>query len=225
MVPTTRLVHVVDNDPAVRRSLERLLQTAGFKTAIYETPFALLETIPELTEGCILLDVRMPGMDGVELQRQLEMKGVRLPIILMTGLADVETAVQAMKSGAFDFLEKPFNDERLLKAIRAALTRRDGDGNTHAIEAAQRLSRLTRREREVLGALAAGRSHKEIAYDLGISVRTVEVHRSRMLRRLGTRRLAEAIRLSIVAGMGAPSFEVNGTPGALAGPQKRLSAA
>jgi len=227
VVPPTRLVHVVDNDAAVRRSLERLLQAAGLKTVIYETPFAFLEAIPELTVGCILLDIGMPGMDGIELQKQLELKEVHLPVILMTGMADVETAVQAMKSGTFDFLEKPFSEERLLKAISAALSRaRDQPGGSgHAAEAAEKLSVLTKREREVLGALAAGASHKEIAYDLGISVRTVEVHRSRMLRRLGTRRLAEAIRLSIVARMGTPSIEVDETPGAPEASQKRLPAA
>jgi two-component system response regulator FixJ len=195
-----RLVHVIDDDPAVRRSLERLLQAGGFATALYDTAYAFIEELSELTKGCILLDIRMPGMNGIDLQRQLEREGIGLPVVLMTGLADVQTAVDAMKVGAFDFLEKPFEEKRLLATIDAAFQRSARENS--AIAAASRLASLSRREREVLDSLVAGRSHKEIAHELGISVRTVQVHRARMLHRLGTRRVANALRLAVMASLG-----------------------
>jgi two-component system response regulator FixJ len=152
-----------------------------------------------------LLDLLMPGMDGLELQGHLDRLGVRLPTIVMTGQGDVQTAVRAMKAGAVDFLEKPFGEARLLAAINLALAWNGLTSlNSAAIAAAQRLATLSRREREVLDALAAGRPNKVIAHDLGISVRTVEVHRARMLGRLGTSRLAEAIRLAVMAGLPPP---------------------
>jgi two-component system response regulator FixJ len=144
----------------------------------------------------------MPGTGGLELQKRLDRLGVRLPTIVMTRQSDVQTAVRAMKAGAVDFLEKPFDEARLLAAVDAALA---GNGRASlisaALAAAQRLAALTRREREVLNALVEGRPNKVIAHDLGISVRTVEVHRARMLDRLGAGRPAEAIRLAVMAGL------------------------
>jgi two-component system response regulator FixJ len=203
-MPPERTVHVVDDDAAVRRSLERLLSSAGFAAVSYPTPEAILDAAPGLAAGCILLDVRMPGMDGLMLQAELRARGGELPVIVMTGQGDVATAVRAMKAGAADFIEKPFNDEVLVTAIEAALGKvgqigRDRD----AAAAAQRIATLSPREREVLEGLVNGRSNKEIAFDLGISVRTVEVHRSRMMERLDVRQFAEAIRLAVLAQLGS----------------------
>jgi two-component system, LuxR family, response regulator FixJ len=154
-----RMVHVVDDDAAVRRSLERLLQSAGHACVSYPTSAAFLDLARELPGGCILLDVRMPGMDGLELQDRLNKLGVTLPVIVMTGQGDVQTAVQAMKSGAVDFVEKPFDDEVLLGAIEVALARVGRpDRARDATEAAHRIAGLSPRERQVLDALVAGRS-------------------------------------------------------------------
>jgi len=203
-MPPERTVHVVDDDAAVRRSLERLLSSAGFAAVSYPTPKAILEAAPGLAAGCILLDVQMPGMDGLMLQAELRARGGGLPVIVMTGQGGVATAVRAMKAGAADFIEKPFNDEVLVTAIEAALGMvgqigRDRD----AAAAAQRIATLSPREREVLEGLVGGRSNKEIAFDLGISIRTVEVHRSRMMERLDVRQFAEAIRLAVLARLGS----------------------
>jgi two-component system response regulator FixJ len=199
-----RVVYVVDDDAAVRRSLERLLDSAEYKAISYETPAAFLQDAPKLPHGCILLDVHMPGMDGLEVQSRLRELGVPLPVIVMTGQGDVQTAVRAMRAGAVDFIEKPFDDEVFLTAIESALANNGTvDRSREAAEAAQRVAALSRREREVLDALMAGRSNKVIAFDLGISVRTVEVHRARMMERLGANQLAEAIRLGVMAKMNA----------------------
>ncbi len=200
--PPERTVHIVDDDAGLRGSLERLLRSVGWTAVSYGTALAFLAATPDLIDGCILLDVRMPGMDGLELQEQLKSLGFTMPVIVMTAKGDVETAVRAMKAGAVDFIEKPFNDDVLLGAIDAALTRaRHPTGNLEEMDAAERVAGLSPRERQVLDALVAGRSNKQIAYDLGISPRTVEVHRARMLERLGTRSLAEAIRLAVMAAL------------------------
>jgi two-component system response regulator FixJ len=189
----------VDDDPAMRRSLERLLHSAGFSSALYETALDFLETAPRL-EGCILLDIRMPGIDGLELQALLNRLGCRLPIIVMTGQGEVQDAVTAIKAGAVDFIEKPFDHGRLLDAIREALTVDKGAArDRETAQAAERVATLSPRERQVLDLLVTGRPNKVIAYDLGLSVRTVEVHRARMLDRLGIHSAAEAIRLAVLA--------------------------
>jgi two-component system, LuxR family, response regulator FixJ len=195
-------VHIVDDDAAVRRSLERLLDSAGYATVAYQSGVAFLDAAAGLSSGCVLLDLWMPGMDGLELQARLNERGSRLPLVMMTGHGDVQTAVRAMKAGAVDFIEKPFSDATLLGAIEAALTgARRGTHDRVAAEAAVRVAALSPRERDVLDALVAGRPNKVIAYDLGISVRTVEVHRARMLGRLGTHSLAEAVRLVVMAAL------------------------
>jgi two-component system, LuxR family, response regulator FixJ len=199
-VPADRTVHIVDDDADVRRSLERLLDAAGFDPVSYATPEVFLDVAPGLSAGCLLLDVRMPGMGGLELQARLNERESRVPIIVMTAQGDVPTAVRAMKAGAVDFIEKPYDDDVLIAAIEAALaTAGKRDRSIEAVEAARRIAALSRREREVLDALMAGRPNKVIAFDLGISVRTVEVHRARMMERLGARQLAEAIRLAVLA--------------------------
>jgi two-component system response regulator FixJ len=202
-MPAERTVHIVDDDAAVRRSLERLLDAAGFKAVSYETPMAFLDVASSIVGGCVLLDVRMPGMDGLALQAWLRKLEVQLPVIVMSVHGDIQTAVRTMKAGAVDFIEKPFNDDVLLNAIEVALARGGGQLNrdTAVQEAIGRISALSRREREVLDALVAGRPNKVIAFDLGISVRTVEVHRARMMDRLGVHQLAEAIRLAVMAGL------------------------
>jgi two-component system, LuxR family, response regulator FixJ len=200
-MPAEKIVYIVDDDAGVRRSLERLLDSAGLRALSYESPLAFLDAAMGLSAGCVLLDVRMPEMDGLTLQAWLAKLEVALPVIVITGQGDVQTAVRAMKAGAVDFIEKP-NDESLLNAIETALARAGRPDRAHeAGEAKQRVAELTPRERQVLDALVAGHPNKVIAYDLGISVRTVEVHRARMMERLGVRQLAEAIRLSVMAGL------------------------
>jgi two-component system response regulator FixJ len=209
-----RTVHVVDDDAAIRRSLERLLDAAGFRAMSYETPMAFLASAPGLSSGCVLLDVRMPGMDGLTLQARLAKLDNHLPVVVMTGQGDVQTAVRAMKAGAVDFIEKPYDDEVLVKTIELALSLpRQSDRNREAAEAAQRVAALSPRERQVLDSLVAGRPNKVIAYDLGISARTVEVHRARMMERLGVRQFAEAIRLAVMARLARPDDSRNDPSG------------
>jgi two-component system response regulator FixJ len=201
-VTDERTVHVVDDDAAVRRSLERLLDAAGFRTVSYESSLAFLAVAPGLSSGCVLLDVRMSGMDGLTLQARLAKLDNHLPVVVMTGQGDVQTAVRAMKAGAVDFIEKPYDDDVLINAIALALSaprRSERNRNREAAKAAQRVATLSPRERQVLDGLVAGRPNKIIAHDLGISIRTVEVHRARMMERLGVRQLAEAVRLAVTA--------------------------
>jgi two-component system response regulator FixJ len=196
-----RLVHLVDDDEAIRRSVGFMLKTSGFHVRAYESGVELLKTAPELEPGCILLDIRMPGMDGLEVQEALRSRGVTLPVIIMTGHGDVSLAVQAMKAGAVDFIEKPFEKAVLLSAIDQALDRlkRSAASREQTDEALVRLQALTPREREVLDGLAKGLPNKTIAYDLGISPRTVEIHRANLMSKLGARSLSEALRLAFAA--------------------------
>src|SRR5712671_891730 len=205
-----RPVYIVDDDAAFCRSVERLMRSVGMTAISFASGPAFLKAAPDLADGCVILDVRMPGMGGLELQKQLKLIGFRLPIIVMTLKGDMETAVRAMKGGAVDFIEKPFNDEGLLVAINAALALPLGPArDSESMAAAQRVAGLSPRERQVLDALVAGRSTKQMAYDLGISARTVEVHRARMLARLGTHSLAEAVRLAVLAGLPPADLEAN----------------
>jgi two-component system, LuxR family, response regulator FixJ len=199
-VAIERTVHVVDDDAAVRRSLEWLLESAALHAVTYDTPSAFLDSAPNLVPGCLLIDIKMPSMDGLEVQALLRRRHVLLPVIVMTAHGDVQSAVRAMKAGAVDFIEKPYQDDVLLNAIEAALARVERAYlGSETADAARRIARLTRREREVLTALVMGHANKVIAYDLGISIRTVEVHRARMMERLGVRQFAEAVRLAVLA--------------------------
>jgi two-component system response regulator FixJ len=199
-VDKSGVVHIVDDDAAVRGSLKRLLNSAGVATAAYSSATDFLEAIPDLAPGCILLDVWMPGITGLELQLRLKHLGLALPIIVMTAHGDVQIAVQAMKAGAVDFLEKPFDEDCLFRTIEEAIGRSALiERHREAAQAVQRMAALSRRERQVLDGVVAGKPSKVIAYELGISVRTVEVHRTRISERLGTRRVADAIRIAVLA--------------------------
>ena len=195
-----RFIYVVDDDPGIRRSLERLLDAVGFQVASYATPKAFLAVAGSLLGGCVLLDLRMPEMDGFEVQARLRLINPDLPVIVVTAQGDVQTAVRVMKTGAADFIEKPYSDDDLIAAIESALKTGPAEGRTDDIARASALiGTLSPRERQVLEALVAGQHNKFIAFDLGISVRTVEVHRSRMMDRLGVHQVAEAVRLFVLA--------------------------
>lgn len=196
-----RLVHLVDDDEAIRRSAGFMLKTSGFRVQTYESGDQLLKTVASLDPGCVLLDIRMPGMDGLEVQQALKERGIRLPVVIMTGHGDVTLAVRAMKAGAIDFIEKPFEKAVLLGAIEQAFHRlnRSSEARERASEAAVQLNALTPREREVLDGLAQGLPNKTIAYDLGISPRTVEIHRANLMMKLGVKSLSEALRIAFAA--------------------------
>lgn len=200
-----RLIHIIDDEDSVRRSASFMLKTSGFSVQAWASGVAFLKEVRHVELGCILLDVRMPEMDGLEVQRELQLRGVTMPVIILTGHGDVSIAVRAMKAGAVDFIEKPFEKEVLLGAIEAAFERLDasGEANTRAEEAAVVLAALSPREREVLEGLAQGLPNKTIAYDLGISARTVEVHRANVMTKLGARSLSDALRIAFAAGLGS----------------------
>ena len=198
------LVHVIDDDPAVRDSLAFLLETANLSPRTYDSAVSFLEALPEVTSGCVVTDVRMPEMTGIELVRRLKAQGFRLPIVMITGHADVPLAVEAMKAGVADFIEKPFDDDVLLAAIGAAL--RDGEkdrqGAAEAAEITARMDTLSGREREVLGGLVAGHANKVIAFDLGISPRTVEIYRANVMTKMKAASLSELVRMAMLAERG-----------------------
>jgi two-component system response regulator FixJ len=192
------VVHVVDDDEAVRGSLRFLLEAAGFAVRTHATAEAFLRAVEaEEPIGCVLTDLRMPGLGGLELQAQLLADRRRIPVIVITGHGDVPSAVRAMKEGALDFLEKPFDDEQLLATVCRALEagRAMQAASQAAAAAASRLATLTRREREVLEGMVAGQASKTIARDLGASPRTIEVHRIRVMEKLQVRSLPELVRL------------------------------
>jgi two-component system response regulator FixJ len=193
-------IHVVDDDAAVRDSVRMLLQCSGFPVRTHASARAFLAAADTLA-GCVLTDVRMPEMDGLELQRMLNERGLRIPVIMMTGQGDVPLAVRAMRAGAVDFLEKPLDDERLLDSVRRALEEggRRRDALSMIAVAAVRLGVLTPREREVLDLLIAGLSNKAIGNELGTSPRTIEVHRARILEKLNAHSLPDLVRLVLAA--------------------------
>jgi two-component system response regulator FixJ len=196
-----KLVHVVDDDDSIRRSVGFMLKTSGYLVKTYISGTELLGEAKRLEPGCILLDIRMPNMDGLEVQQQLKALGVSLPVIIMTGHGDIPLSVRAMKAGAIDFIEKPFEKAALLSAIEdgfSSLTRSDS-GRERSKNASVRLQVLTPRERDVLDGLAKGLPNKTIAYDLGISPRTVEIHRANLMSKLEVRSLSEALRLAFAA--------------------------
>jgi len=203
-VSDRKLVHIVDDEDAIRRAASFMLKTSGFAVETWASGVAFLKEVRHLAEGCILLDVRMPEMDGLEVQQALTEKGITMPVIILTGHGDVSIAVRAMKGGAVDFLEKPFEKAALLGSIDAAFQRLAAADSivARATEAQTLLGVLTSREREVLEGLAQGLPNKTIAYDLGISPRTVEVHRANLMSKLDVRSLSDALRIAFAAGMG-----------------------
>ena len=196
------IIHVVDDDAAVRDSLGFLLDTAGLVSRTYESAAALLAHADTLARGCIVTDVRMPDMNGLEMVRRLSEMGVRHPVIVMTGHADVPLAIEAVRAGVKDFIEKPFDDEALLASIRSALADQAGAAEREGqdVEVLERLASLSARERQVLEGLVAGRANKVIAYDLQISPRTVEVYRANVMTKMQARSLSELVRMTILAG-------------------------
>ena len=199
-----RIIHIVDDEAAIRRSAGFLLAGAGYRTESWSSGVEFLKGVRHAAEGCILLDVRMPEMDGLEVQQALAEQGVAWPVIVLTGHADVAIAVRAMKAGAVDFLEKPFERSVLLAAIETAFARLDDATRktSSAEDAGRAIAALTPREHEVLDGLARGLPNKTIAYDLGISARTVEVHRANLMTKLGVRSFSDALRIAFAAGLG-----------------------
>lgn len=203
MADSGRIVHLIDDDEAIRRAASFLLRTSGYVVKTYASGVQFLAVAKQAGNGCILLDLRMPEMDGLEVQHALKEKGVLMPVIVLTGHGDVNLAVQAMKAGAVDFIEKPFEKKVLLSAIGEGFARIDEAGRRHARadEARVKLEVLTGRERDVLQGLVRGHPNKTIAYDLGISPRTVEIHRANLMGKLHVPSLSEALRIAFAAGL------------------------
>ncbi len=196
------LVHVVDDDEAVRDSLRWLLEANGFSVRSHADADAFLRQLRADARGCVIVDVRMPGMSGLELQDELLRRRCPMPVILITGHGDVPMAVQSMKKGAVDFLEKPFSDSQLCAIVRSCLDRRADEEASNAAdrEAIDRVERLTTRERQVLDLIVAGRLNKQIADDLNISIKTVEAHRANIMQKVQARTMADLMRIALRAG-------------------------
>lgn len=197
-------IHIVDDDEAIRQSIGFMLRKAGHSVVTYASGVEFVKAVDRTTRGCVLLDVRMPGIDGLEVQQHLAEAGIALPVIMLTGHGDISLAVRAIKAGAIEFLEKPFERAALLAAIDEALGHADrGEkGQLAAADAVVRLAALTPRERDVLDLIVAGRPNKLIAYELGIATRTVEVHRAHLMEKLHARSLSEVLRIAFTAGLG-----------------------
>lgn len=196
-------VYVIDDDPAMRDSLDFLLGAAGFSVRIFDSAKLFLDELGNLEPGCVVTDVRMPGVDGMELLRRLKSGPRRLPVIVMTGHGDVPLAVEAMKLGALDFLEKPFDDDRLIGMIETALAEAESGSKNDALsaDAAARVASLTQRERQVMQGLVTGQSNKAIAREYDISPRTVEVYRANVMTKMQADNLSELVRFAIRAGI------------------------
>jgi len=195
-------IHVIDDDEAMRDSLEFLFQSADLPARSYESAAIFLESNPGAITGCVVTDVRMPGMSGLDLVRELAGRAPGLEVVVITGHGDVPLAVEAMKAGARDFLEKPFDDERLLAIVRAALEQHDAKDSLTEEQAAARakVDRLSQRERQVLKRLVDGQLNKTIAWDLGISPRTVEVYRAKLMVKMQASAFADLVRMALMAG-------------------------
>ena len=201
-MPDKTVIHVIDDDAAMRDSLAFLLDVNGFRPEVFESSNAFLARAASSTPVCIVSDIRMPGMNGIELVRKLKSDGIACPVVLITGHGDVALAVEAMKAGAVDFIEKPFDDIVLLSAIRAALDARPAQGESTARKDAEaRLSVLSPRERDVLQGLVAGKINKVIAHELNISPRTVEVYRANLMAKTGARSMSDLMRIALAAGL------------------------
>ena len=201
MTTADYVVHIVDDEEAVRKSLAFLLTVEGFAVRLHESARAFLDLAAEIRNGCLVTDLRMPEIDGVELLRDLRDRGIRIPAIVITGHGDVPMAVAAMKAGALDFIEKPFEDQVLIDSIRNAASTIGTAGSDDLRSIVGRLSTLTPREREILTGIVAGLPNKTIGYDLDISPRTVEVHRANIMGKMEARSLPELVRMAIAAGV------------------------
>jgi two-component system response regulator FixJ len=202
-----RLIHVVDDDEGVRRSLDFLLSHAGHSVRRWCNAEAFLQGADKMVSACAMIDIRMPGMDGLALQKEMKAQGFDFPVIVLSGHGDIAMAVQAMQAGAVDFLEKPADRQKVLQAVKAAFETIDACANqrNRADRARTQLGRLTAREQEVLDGLACGYPNKTIAYDLGISARTVEVYRANIMDKLRVSSFADALRIAFAAGLGSES--------------------
>jgi two-component system response regulator FixJ len=216
----SKLVHVVDDEEAIRRSLDFLLRTAGYQVEKWPDGESFLKGTVPSSPACVLLDVRMPGMDGLQVLSEMAERGFNFPVIVLTGHGDIATAVRAMRGGAVDFLEKPFERERLLQALDTGFVRLADQKGLREREnwAMTQTALLTQREQEVLDGLACGYPNKTIAYDLGISSRTVEVYRANAMEKLGVTNFADALRIAFAAGMGSEKewrqkYAVGAAPG------------
>jgi two-component system response regulator FixJ len=203
MASEKAVVHVIDDDEASRQSLAFLLQTAKIDVQTYPSAASFLDRLPDLSTGCIITDVRMPGLSGIGLLRQLRELKVTTPVIVITGHGDVPLAVEAMKIGAVDFFEKPFDDDVLLASLRSALQHHVGKAKRRheRDEIESKLATLSKRERDVLGGLVEGRSNKQIAFDLGISPRTVEIYRANLVSKMAAGSLSDLVRMALIVGM------------------------
>lgn len=195
------IVYVIDDDEAARHSLEFLLDCAGIRVRSFPSADAFLISSPPLSGACIVTDVRMPGRNGIELVEEMKRRGTEVPVIVITGHADVPLAIQAMHAGVADFIEKPFDDEVMLAAIRTALADQAGDAQAKSERQAisARIATLSAREREVMEGLARGDANKAIAFDLGISARTVEVYRANVMMKMQARTLSDLVRMVTLA--------------------------
>jgi two-component system, LuxR family, response regulator FixJ len=202
-MPDRGRVYVIDDDEAMRDSLNFLLDSANFKVTLFETALAFLDALPGLEFGCVVSDVRMPGLDGIELLKRMKAGHSTFPILIMTGHGDVPLAVEAMKLGAVDFLEKPFEDDRLVGMIETAIHRAEPAARSEALtqDIAARIASLSPRERQVMDGLIAGLSNKLIARDYDISPRTIEVYRANVMTKMQANSLSELVRLAMRAGL------------------------
>jgi two-component system response regulator FixJ len=196
-------VYVIDDDAAMRDSLNFLLDAANFEVALFESATNFLEVLPRLDFGCVISDIRMPGIDGIELLRRMKLLDSRFPIVIITGHGDVPLAVEAMKLGAVDFLEKPFEDDRLIGIIEAAIRQNEPAAKDEAVtqDIAARIESLSPRERQVMDGLIAGHSNKMIARNYDISPRTIEVYRANVMTKMQAGSLSELVRLAMRAGL------------------------
>ena len=197
------VVHVIDDDDAARDALRFLLEAAKLTARTYESATSFLSRLPDLEPGCIVTDVRMPEISGIELLQRLRSNTVKLPVIVITGHGDIALAVEAMKLGAMDFFEKPYDDEALLDAIKSALARREDESRHESTktEIKSRIAELSGRERQVLEGLVAGQPNKNIAFDLKISPRTVEIYRANVMTKMKASSLSELVRMALLAGI------------------------